>query len=216
MTVLVIGARPGSLGEAIKNRLDLHMMDVVTAGVAGEPRFLDVTQPRNIRRELLRANPDHVICTAGINLPDTQDPLGYKQMAVNYHGVMNVLHEYLELHSDGHFVAVSSNSAHIARSPSVGYCASKAALSMGIRAVARREARKPYAPTIYAWEFGLLEGTPMTQQGARQVPEGTPLTRMPGLPNGIPVPVAAHHVVGALVGGPELNGCTLRIDAGEQ
>lgn len=167
---------------------------------------------------------DNVVCTIGLNLPDGDDLLGDNQMLVNYHAPLALMNEWARLEKEGHFVVISSNSAHIARSPSLGYCASKAALSMAVRCMAR----KGHPGIFYAWEFGLLEGTPMTAETVQRLQQGQadiinldralpPLTRMRGLPNGIPLDQAAGHVYRTLrYGWKELNGTTLRLDAGEQ
>lgn len=216
--VLVVGAREGSLGEAVSDILSEHyQVEVMTAGISGEDYLLDVTEAFTALPEDIH----HVVCTVGINLHDDQDWLGIRQMQINYFGVMRLMQVALRyLPTGGHFVAVSSNSAHIARTGSVGYCSSKAALSMGIRCVARqisKDEQRKERPIVYGWEFGLLEATPMTADVTRRVGPDVPLTRMPGLPNGIPVDVAAQHVCDTLAHGwHELSGVMLRLDAGEQ
>lgn len=220
----VFGARPRSLGNYVTALLDDELGHEAT-DTFGPGRASDGTlfhtydfewkEDTFFSRYLLEPY-DNVVVTIGLNLPDEEDPLGRKQMEVNYFSVMALAEQWARLGKQGHFVAISSNSAHIARSPSIGYCASKAALSMGIRAIARREARGG-GGIFYAWEFGLLAGTQMTADTAERVPAGVPLSRMPGLPHGLPVDQAAQHVVNSLrCGWRELNGCTLRVDAGEQ
>lgn len=221
---LIVGARRGSLGDAVRTRLlDRGVQSVFTAGVGDvdgyrhEDVALDVTwEQGRIDRWMAEWQPTSIVCTVGINLPDFADPLGRSQMEVNYFGVMRLLDAWrcstLRVSGD-QFVAISSNSAQIARRDSRGYCASKAALSMGIR-VAGREDAGSHRP-IYGWEFGLLQGTPMTAEAAERF--AGPLTRMPGLPNGIPTQEAARHVVDGLLGAAaSYNGCLLRADAGEQ
>lgn len=185
-------------------------MNVELAGVSGEKHHLNVEAHFTVIDTIHRVNPHHVICTVGVNSADSRFA-----MDVNYHGVMAILDEWLPYSQGGQFVAISSNSAHIARTSSRGYCASKAALSMGIRCSARENAARD--ALIYAWEFGLLEGTPMTEGVARRLPRGTALTRMPGHPKGQSVEGAARLVVDTLrVGTSALNGCTLRVDGGDQ
>ena len=208
--LLVIGAREGSLGAAITLYALGSGLEVVTAGVSGEDYSLNVEMPATITDALRKTSPAHIICTVGIN--SMSDRLA---MEVNYHGVMDVLDMWLPHANGGQFVAISSNSAHIARTKSRAYCASKAALSMGIRCAARENAGRD--ALIYAWEFGLLDGTPMTQAVARRLAPGTPLTRMPGHPRGQSVHGAAQLVVDTLrAGTTALNGTTLRVDGGDQ
>ena len=118
----------------------------------------------------------------------------------------------------GHFVAISSNSAHIARSGSAPYCASKAALSMAIRAEARDLARSYDLHTViaYTYEPGWLEGTAMSNDVASRYPGMQP-HRMLGLDAGLPPSRLAGMIAYNLRHcGRELNGCVLRVDAGEQ
>ncbi len=219
----IYGALPGSLGANIKK--SLPDADVTTLGPSHpfgnyhDVEF-DVTDSGEDHLEKF----DNVVVTIGINLPDEEDYLGMRQMTVNYFGVIKMADRWAGLRKPGQFVVIGSNSAHIARSSSIGYCASKAALSMGIRCLARREAARipdergfDEVGIFYAWEFGLLMGTPMTADVALRVGPDAPLTRMPGLADGIPAEVAAHHVANTLrYGWRELNGTTLRLDGGEQ
>jgi NAD(P)-dependent dehydrogenase (short-subunit alcohol dehydrogenase family) len=208
--LMVVGARPGSLGEAIAWYARAMGLKVVTAGVTDEEISLNVESSESISSTIGGILPDHVVCTVGVNVQNDR-----YSMDVNYLGVIDVLDEWLTHSLGGQFVAISSNSAHIARTASRAYCASKAALSMGIRCTARENACRD--GLVYAWEFGLLEGTPMTEAVAARLPRGTVLTRMPGHPNGQSVTGAARLVVDTLrVGTTALNGCTLRVDGGDQ
>ena len=223
--VAVFGAREKSLGAHIVETL--YYQDDCDVETHGPGRDIDGdllhdhefewSDSCSFTRYLLEPY-DNVVVTLGINLPDEEDPLGRKQMEVNYFAVMALAEQWARLEKPGHFVAISSNSAHIARSTSIGYCASKAALSMGIRGIGRREAKVTSKHGIfYAWEFGLLAGTPMTDATVAGLPEGVAPSRIPGLQNGLPVDQAARHVCNALrYGWQELNGCTLRLDGGEQ
>jgi NAD(P)-dependent dehydrogenase (short-subunit alcohol dehydrogenase family) len=205
-----------SLGVHIASYAREKGENVWTAGVSGEEISLNVESRVSITEALQVVKPSSIICTVGVNMKDADDPTGYYQMAVNYHGVMALLREWLDHYADdGQFVAISSNSAHVARTDSAGYCASKAALSMGIRCVARKEAAA--RGLVYAWEFGLLAGTPMTAAVQTRLGPGMRLTRMPGHPNGQNVVGAARAVVDMYRGGTAaLNGCTLRLDGGDQ
>lgn len=232
-SVAVFGALPDSLGDRIARDLSVNEVTVTTIGPGRV--VLNPKQVEEGYEELSEAihdvewvwpghyvdrrvppdltDYDNLVITMGVNMTEDEDPWGYKQMEVNYHGPMALAREWQRLGKPGHCVVISSNSAHIARSPSAGYCASKAALSMGIRCVARDSE----VGVFYAWEFGLLEGTPMTADTVRRVGPDVPLTRMRRQPLGIPVADASAHVCNALAHGwHELNGVTLRVDGGEQ
>ena len=203
--IAVIGARPQSLGAGIAATLNFEH-DIMTIGPNEErlpwrwPAALDLSPYSD------------VVVTMGLNLSDSEDPGGRAQMEVNYFGPMNLARQWQRLGTPGHFVVISSNSASIARSGSAGYCASKAALSMGLRSLARSAG----PGVFYGWEFGLLQGTPMTQAVAARLGPDVPLSRIPGAPDGLSVAACAGHVARALVGGGrELNGCMLRIDGGD-
>jgi NAD(P)-dependent dehydrogenase (short-subunit alcohol dehydrogenase family) len=257
--LLVVGARPGSLGDHVRAVAMDQGFEAVTAGIAGEQsRRLDVTYNyRTLRDILTELSPDHIVMTAGINLaindvryrfenvPQRKDWY-YEHFHVNCMGPMNVLEVWLEIlkarenedKTPGHhYVAISSNSAHLARSDSAAYCASKAALSMALRVRAREISKTAsHNAVVYGYEPGLLEDTPMTRDVAYWLKEKDPdrynenrdtsiqrapvqMHRMPGFPNngGIdPSTLASliiHNIKG---GGAELSGCMLRIDAGEQ
>lgn len=228
--VLIVGARRGSLGEQIAFALGDMGASVTTAGLTDvdEDLGLDITDTARFEWCLRASEADHVIVTAGVNeaapfdstVPDFGD-VAMDAFMVNALAPLRALAAFRRVAPNGgHFVVISSNSAHIARTMSAAYCMSKAALSMGIRCAAREIAKEGRAdgrsqPIAYGWEFGLLKGTPMTQATAGSV-QG-PLTRMPGLPNGIAPYAAAQHVSAAVrFGWRELNGCMFRLDAGEQ
>lgn len=229
----IFGALPQSLGEAVSYLHDDDLGSFLTpatttygpgrvqvhgeeGGVTEAVHDREWVWPGSLgeRRRVPDLSPyDNVLITMGVNMSEDEDPWGYKQMEVNYHGPVALMDAWARLGKEGHCVVISSNSAYLARSPSRGYCASKAALSMAVRA----QSRKGYPGIFYAWEFGLLEGTPMTAEATRALGPDVAMTRMKGLPNGIPVDLAAGHVYRALrYGWKELNGCTLRVDAGEQ
>lgn len=226
-TVLIVGARVRSLGAALARELSSH--DVLTAGVSGEEDArLDLVHD-DLHAFMKRHRPDHVVCTAGINSRRADldhDGLVWwgDHMMANVVGPMRLLEAYvgIRMRPDlavrlGHFVGVSSNSAHIPRTGSGPYCASKAALSMGLRVAAREAAREGMSHIVYGYEPGLLRGTPMTAETEARLP-GVPLTRMrgAGVQNGLSVRALARHIGANLrSGGVELNGCMLRLDAGE-
>lgn len=227
MPVLVIGSRPLSLGSAVTDNLRNKGLGVVTAGISGEERWLDVTDPRSIKETMSRVQPGQVIVTAGINQSYSLRADGMREamhghMATNFVGPMTVLQEWLHMleytsttrPAPLQFVAVSSNSAHVARRNSVPYCASKAALSMGLRCAARELSGD--GVLVYGYEPGLLAGTPMTADAERQF-DG-PLHRMYGVPaEGLSTrDFAATIVTNLMSPNKALHGTMLRLDAGEQ
>jgi NAD(P)-dependent dehydrogenase (short-subunit alcohol dehydrogenase family) len=235
--ILVVGAAEGGLGEAISQAIfeDPWTGSVVTAGIAGEQEHLDLSERHTVLPFLEAVQPSHVICTVGINIPFSikADEGSYYMRALQASMESNVLlpmgllsdfttywakrrsqwKENWEMNR-AHFVAISSNSAHIARSRSGPYCASKAALSMALRCAARELAEEEMV--VYGCEPGLLEGTPMTKT-SREAFAGE-LHRMPGVPprTGLSTRAIARMVVGNLRAGRELNGTMIRVDAGEQ
>lgn len=223
MTTLIFGARPGSLGEAIRFALQDEHVSVITAGLNDdgglhENLLCDVTNGQQVVKVLDEVWPDKIVITVGINEPKGLYEGGYhralqRAFAVNCAAPMFVLDMALKMLPElTQVVVISSNSAHIARTNSGPYCTSKAALSMAWRVAAReREGR----PLIYGYEFGLLAGTPMTRQSAADFTG--PLSRMKGAPDGLTVGGAAQVVASNLMHPWHgLNGTMLRLDAGEQ
>lgn len=235
MRVLVIGARTGSLGGAICDEVRAEGGVASTAGISGEEYDLDLhfTPLLRVRNVLRAARPDHVVCTAGINTPESDqgnDPRDWYRwhFEANVIGPMRLLHEFaawVTEDMDGgnrliplrHFVAISSNSATIPRTNSAAYCASKAALSQALRVKAREALGGDHGYLVYGYEPGLLTGTPMTRRTQKDFP-GVPLHRMRGevLAEGVPTEaLAAYIVAGLRVPGAALNGATIRYDGGE-
>lgn len=237
MKVLVVGARPDSLGAAIAEAVHSRGWEAVTAGIPGPDRLmaggerlyedhhLDLIGKSGLLTMLLdKVHPNHIVVTTGINRPQMEyghnEDCGVaawylEHFNVNVVGPMRLCEAWLWRGTAGHFVAISSNSAHIARSWSSAYCSSKAALSMALR-VRAREVVGDGRRVIYGYEPGLLAGTPMTRATEARL-RGVPLTRMPGLPLGLNTHWLASLIVYNLAtGGMELNGTCLRIDAGEQ
>lgn len=227
MKLLVVGAKGGSLGAAVRSAAQEQGWEVVTAGIGSEDHTLDLVQDTQgeVERLVRLLRPDHIVCTAGINHPrrafkSTGDWYA-EHFAVNCTGPMRLLDAWLAFGPDGdvpwqHFVAISSNSAGIPRTNSAAYCASKSALSMSLRVRARDVAGVKVPVSVYGYEPGLLEGTPMTQEVRGRF--NGPLTRMQGigLEDGLSVHGMASHIIRNIgFGGPELNGVLLRLDAGE-
>jgi NAD(P)-dependent dehydrogenase (short-subunit alcohol dehydrogenase family) len=199
----------------------------VTAGIGDEEEKMDVRRGALVKEVLNAVCPDIVLCTVGINEPAgiTTSALGLvleQSFHVNTIGVLTVLHHFLHAPVSGHweglplkkFVAISSNSARIARRRSLAYCASKAALSMGLRVAAREIAGGDAC--LWGYEPGLLADTPMTNAVATT--HDGPLHRMPGVgPAGLAVgPLAAKIVHDVATAGPGYHGLLIPYDAGEQ
>lgn len=215
--LLIFGARKKSIGQAVgKMWLDMFDGRLVTAGISGDEDYTcNAVDEEEVRALLEQQQPDHILVTIGMNDPlkefSGQVPHWLADhLEVNVITPMSILDIWLEFEpsKDSHFVAISSNSAHIPRSGSMAYCSSKAALSMALRCAARDLQKAKMGPIVYGWEPGLVKGTPMS--------EGRGGTRMLGLPEGIGRRALAHQIVGALAfGGPEYGGTLIRLDGGE-
>lgn len=237
-TIVVIGCAPGSFGAYIaaalrsqaeeEKRRDSTWFRVVEAGLSDrllgyQPELeLNVLWPQEqIRAALFAANPYHVVYAAGYN--STDDDIGstfaqsvHQHSIVNLHGFLEVAEAFKGLAYPGsHLVAISSNSARVARSPSLGYCVSKAGLSMAVRVLARKWRG---TPVVYGYEPGLMD----TEATRKYVNEGTfggASHRMLGVSSQYGLSAAqvaetvAHNV---LWGGIALNGTLQQLDAGEQ
>lgn len=235
--LLIIGAKPNSIGEAVLEAAD-NDWNIYTAGVSDEGSYLDVgawagTSAKRAIAEVIGMAPMHaVVCTAGINHEATLAvddwALGdlEESFQVNVLGPLAVLEQWLRYwEQDGglhrgeddenlHFVMMSSNSAGVVRSTGLPYNASKAALSMAVRCVARSVARRDTRISVYGYEPGWVEGTPMSQEVMDRLPNDVEITRVPGLRTmrredlGNMI-VRNFGVVGMM------NGCLLRVDGGE-
>lgn len=216
-TLLIWGARKKSIGDGVKKMWsDMFDGHVVTAGISGEEDYLVNTSDDDEVAGLYNSvQPDHVLCTIGRNetLEEYNGPLeGWLQdhFDTNVTTPMSLLGSWIDVGppAGGHFVVISSNSAHIPRSLSMAYCASKAALSMAVRCAARDLQKAEMDLVVYGWEPGLVKGTPMS--------DGRGGTRMLGLPQGIGRRALAHQIVSALAfGGAEYSGTLIRLDNGE-
>ena len=238
-TVLVVGARQNSLGASVAKVASEAGYEIVTAGLnanqpGGEDVALDlmVDHYDNMVGLLKEYAPMHIVCTAGMNMlkPEGNGDLRewYRwHMETNFIGPMRLLDawrvamqdsDYLpEVKEPLHYVAISSNSARIPRTNSAAYCASKAALSMGLRVAAREGEGGSYGYLVYGYEPGLLYGTPMTDQITNALP-GVPLTRMQGFASaGLYVGDLARVIVSNLQARTvAFNGCLIPFDTGEQ
>lgn len=222
--ILVVGAREGSLGEAVRRALAAEVggiIEIVTAGMHNEDEMVDVRSPASVTQVIARTRPSAIVSTVGVNVGAPIGETGYWRSMrhswdVNVEGPMRLLDTWIRMEKgfseSQQFVAISSNSAHIARRNSAAYCSSKAALSMAIRCAARELGG---APLVYGYEFGLLKGTPMTVSTEARF--GPSQSRMIGATDGLDVVDAAHVITQNLLAPWHgLNGVLLRLDAGEQ
>lgn len=222
--VLVVGARHNSLGDAIAKELHAKGVVAYRAGIATEPIHLDCDDDASVFEALNSNHITHVVCTIGINRPEPfyTDDFRYsasEHMSVNFIKPMNLLNLFEDYLSGmpGTFVAISSNSAHVARSSSAAYCASKAALSMGLRCAARDLTRAGKPLRVWGYEPGALAGTPMTTAVRQGLDKAVAMSRMLTTPDGLAVPAVARVVARDLLdSGDVLHGCMVRLDAGEQ
>lgn len=215
--LLIFGCRKKSIGDGVRKMwMDMFDGHVVTAGVSGDEDLGVVYQDEeDVKRVLQEVNPHHVLVTVGRNetLEDFRgmlEPWMMDHFETNVLIPMSVLMWWVEVGApdDGHFVAISSNSAHIPRSQSMAYCSTKAALSMALRCAARDLQKNEMGPVVYGYEPGLVKGTPMSGERGG--------TRMLGLPQGIGRRVLATQIVNTMVfGGAEHSGVLHRLDNGE-
>lgn len=220
---VVLGAAPHGIGAYALRRYP-HWS---SAGLAGERYRWDIREGYHFLRSELRFNPKFVIDTIGVNEEAKLEDASFHQdvfhlMQVNYSCHMSLISEWAidnrnrwSSDNPGVFVVVSSNSAQIARSPSPLYCSSKAALSMGVRAIARKFAAEDWGLTAMVVEPGWVDGTPMSTAVSASLPAGTAPHRIPG-GRGIH-PAAVADQIGVMMNHPHaFNGCAVRIDGGEQ
>jgi hypothetical protein len=212
-SLLVMGARHGSLGYYIANQAKRDWATVATAGISGqEDTTIDVVDDVALDKLLNDTAWTDVVCTIGIN---GQEPL-WRMMLINAQ-IPLVAAEWWAREAEslevGHvsFVGISSNSAHVPRSNSAGYCASKAALSMGLRCLGRKYAKRGGKVRIWGYEPGFLEGTPMSTEHVFDPPH-----RMPQGGKGIDPELLAMRIVQDLYTHSALMmGTMQRIDAGD-
>lgn len=227
--LLVVGAREGSLGAAVFNEAAQYdaYAHVTTADLddAAVAFKMDVTNRKDVVSVLEQVRPTDIVCTVGVNLPDGEPGNFIRnlstQLQVNVYGPMVLLAEAMDLWvnrsplAEFNFCAVSSNSAHIARSESAGYCASKAALSHAIRCVARRYAQLHYV-RIWGYEPGWINDTPMSDEVRMRLRPGLSPHRIPS-GAGVNKELLAYRIVNDVLGhDSSLNGCMFRLDGGEQ
>lgn len=220
----------GGVGSAIAALAKDHF-EVTTAGIKKESKYLNIGNGYDVPLFFANNVFEHVIIASGLNWPTPMRGIGFQQsvdrmMAVNFTGPMMALKRWLktinQYEGDGvprHFCVLGSNSALIPRSGSLGYCASKAALGMGI-AVAAREAAKGWDQQITIWGVDpcWIEGTEMSvrvQERLESQGDKFPLHRIPGNRTLKPDDVASFIIEQILANRRWLTGRMVRMDAGE-
>lgn len=220
-SVLILGAREGSLGKAIYDRLTVVPGNyVVTAGISGDEHY---TLNESLITDTVPAW-DHIICTIGINSVNLQESLRVNcEVPIRYLDAWLMARKAYNTKTIGSFIGISSNSAHIARSNSLGYCASKAALSMALRCYARDVAKNRATwrnSYIYGYEPCWVDDTPMSQEvkeriGSDSYGHPRPLHRVPG-GHAHAKAALADLIAANLSHAANLHGAMLRVDLGEQ
>jgi NAD(P)-dependent dehydrogenase (short-subunit alcohol dehydrogenase family) len=221
----ILGARKGSLGAALKDVIRSAGDNAITWGI---------TNDEDNKISDFDPSACNVICTIGINEPydlavnSTADlewtmehnlmvPLRYFQQWLT-----TPIRETPVTGSNprGRFVFISSNSAHIARSGSLSYCASKAALSMAVRVAARdisahRGGRGVWDRRyVWCYEPCWIEGTPMSQEVLDRL-DGNLAHRIPG-GKGVSRHRLAQLIHDNMRQEMVLHGACIRVDLGDQ
>lgn len=230
METLVVGARPNSIGAAVAHLLNTEPFYgehfVSTAGLTDEDFNVDIRMPMDVKSLVDHTPWDHVICTVGINeetdliggsVSDLMNSLD-KHLFDNFVYPMLLFKAWLKTvpneYGSHHFVFLSSNSAHVPRSKSLAYCASKAALSQAVRCAGRAV---PPSVCVYAYEPGWVVGTPMSNEVMARLQLSDKGNLMRG---GEPMDVmdlAKLICTNLMLGGPRvLNGMTISLDGGER
>lgn len=237
-TLLVLGAQSGgSLGDYVaETGRSAGFGRVATAGINDEEFVVDARNSNQLKDLYDAVRPDYVVCTIGINIPKPGHDVYLRTVMMdsfetNVVAPMEALRLFRQApRQEGHderwlrkFVVVSSNSARIPRRGSAPYCASKAALSMALRVVARETAQTQENLQVWGYEPGLLAGTPMTEEILRHFGDPNnglgvpPLHRMPGVgPQGLPPAFLALKIVDDLAhSSAAMHGLLFPFDAGE-
>jgi len=170
--VLIIGGHSG-IGEYTAKLLRMSRPDIDQC--VPDRDILDVTSSMEIRACIRQEGPfSHIVYSAGKNqLAWSNQPMIEKvvdeMMMVNCTGFISIVSKHL-MQFPGHgfsAVAVSSDAARIPMRGSVGYCATKAALDMAVRVLARETA--PLC-RINAVAPGMVDGTAMTRYIDQTIP----------------------------------------------
>ncbi len=167
---LIIGGNSG-IGAAVA-----ELIDGVDAVVwRPDSNELNINMPNRVRNYITLHGPfSHIVYSAGVNQlqwirnypnVNTLD----RTFDTNVFGFLSVVSEHLNVFPSApcSVVAVSSDAATIPMRGSLAYCASKAALDMSIKVMARE-----LAPLwrVNGVAPGMVEGTPMTEYIDRTIP----------------------------------------------
>jgi NAD(P)-dependent dehydrogenase (short-subunit alcohol dehydrogenase family) len=164
--VLIVGGNSG-IGEAVSRVLQrAHRLDYDQFIPTKD--FMDVTSRHAVETFIEAYGPfRYIVYSAGTNELCWASAANVTAVAedafdVNCAGFIQVISEHIRQWPDNPLsaVAVSSDAAEIPMRGSVAYCASKAALNMAVRCLARELA--PFH-RINAVAPGMVDGTPMTE-----------------------------------------------------
>lgn len=220
--VLVVGAGEGSLGSLVAQDAREKGWDVLTAGVTTEEFIFNVMAPLASWHNVMEVvKPTVVIYAPGYNSSGTGVVMATEaevHMQIHLYGLLKCAEAFKARGESGllldQMIVVSSNSARIPRSPSVGYCAAKAAQSMAVRVLARRWKGDPL---VYGYEPGLMYTQSSIIAVGKEAYGDKPAHRMVGVGKyGLsPTTLASLIVANMAADYRPLNGCLIPFDAGE-
>jgi len=163
---LIVGAS-GGIGTAIHNVMEHGRVGGIS-WLAPTMQELDIRWPQDILLYLKRSGPfKYIVYSAGVNVLGWVGQLGSPGTALgalwetNCAGFVHLMgcHERLYPEAKGSAVAISSDAARRPMRGSLAYCASKAALDMSVRCMARELAPRW---RVNAVSPGMTAGTKMT------------------------------------------------------
>jgi len=224
--IMIVGGTSG-IGEEVSRILqNTHRWDLDQFIPTRD--FMDVTSRHSVETFIEMYGPfRYIVYSAGanqlawINAANVTD-IAENLYDVNCAGFIRVISEHVRQYPEDAIsaVAVSSDAAEIPMRGSVAYCASKAALNMAVKVMARE-----LAPLhrINAVAPGMVEGTPMTEYIDETVPvfrgwtpdqarnyerQNTPTRRRATLQE------VADTIVWALMGPAQMTGSIVSINGG--
>ena len=173
--VLIVGGRSG-IGAATAELLGRKYAARGLEIAIPDHKMLDVNAPISIENYLIEHGPfTHIVYSAGLNKLAWVNArkISFKMedmFSINCAGFVELIGSHIRGYPTARLsaVAVSSDAATRPMRGSVAYCASKAALNMAVKVMARE-----LAPLhrINAVAPGMVEGTPMTAYIDEAVPE---------------------------------------------